>query len=271
MKRVRSSLLAIVALAGFASASAAQQSSASAKPSIVLVHGAFADASAWSRVIPILERDGYYVIAVENALQSLADDIATTRRAIDALKGPVVAVGHSYGGAVISGAAAGAANVKALVFIAALAPEANEPVNAFLDKYPAPLGKALRPDAGGYLYIDRAMLHDVFARDVSAAEARVMAATQKPINGAAFTATIPNAAWKTIPSWYLVAREDRAINPELERFFAKRMNAHTVEVTSSHVPFLSHPKVVAKLIEEAARAVANRWVGGAEPVTRIGL
>ena len=180
----------------------AQSSSKStAKPTIVLVHGAFADGSAWQRVIPILERDGYTVIAVQNALASLAGDVETTKRVIDAQKGPVVAVGHSYGGAVITGAAAGNANVKALVYIAAFAPEAGEPIGAFNEKYPSALGPALRPDAAGFLYIDRAQFRDVFAKDVSLAETRVMAATQKPVSGSVFGASVERPAWKTIPAW----------------------------------------------------------------------
>jgi pimeloyl-ACP methyl ester carboxylesterase len=228
-----------------------------AKPTIVLVHGAFADGTGWQYVIPILERDGYTVIAVQNPLASLAGDVETTKRVIDAQKGPVVVVGHSYGGAVITGAAAGNANVKALVYIAAFAPDAGEPIGAFGEKYPSALGQALRPDAAGFLYVDRAQFRDVFARDVSATEASVMAAAQKPIIGSVFGASVEQAAWKAIPSWYLVAQEDRAINPELERFYAKRMGATTSEIKSSHVPFVSHPREVARLIERAAGAAAK--------------
>jgi pimeloyl-ACP methyl ester carboxylesterase len=227
-------------------------STSSARPTIVLVHGAFADALGWQYVIPILEKDGYYVIAVENPLTSLSDDIATTKRVIDAQKAPVVLVGHSYGGAVITGAASGAPNVKAVVYLAAFAPEANEPVGALGEKYPAPLGAALRPDAAGFLYVDRAMFRDVFARDLPENQTRVMAATQKPISGLVFAATVPAPAWKTIPSWYLVSQEDRAINPDAERFYAKRMGATTREVKASHVAFISHPNTVARFIEQAA-------------------
>lgn len=224
------------------------------KPTIVLVHGAFADGTGWQHVIPLLEQEGFRVIAVQNALVSLAGDVETTKRVIDDQKGPVVAVGHSYGGAVITGAAGGNANVKALVYIAAFAPEAGEPIDAFLGKYPSALGSALRPDTAGFVYIDRERFHDLFAKDVSAVEARVMAAAQKPINGNVFGASVQTAAWKTIPSRYLVAREDRAINPELQRFYAKRMNAKTSEIETSHVPFISQPQAVARLIQEAATA-----------------
>src|SRR5215469_9800734 len=138
---------------------------------IVLVHGAFVDGSSWQKVIPILQSDGYTVMAVQNPLTSLPDDVATTKRVIDAQEDPVVVVGHSYGGAVITEAAAGNPNVKALVYLSAFAPEAGEAIGAFGEKYPAPLGPTLRPDAAGFLYIDRAQLRDVFARDVSATEA----------------------------------------------------------------------------------------------------
>ena len=224
----------------------------SALPTIVLVHGAFADGTGWQRLIPILEHDGYSVIAVQNPLSSLSADIATTKRVIDAQQGKVVVVGHSYGGAVITGAAFGNANVMALVYLAAFAPDANEPVAAFNDHYPSALGPALRPDAAGFLYIDRSSFHEVFAADVNKSDAEVMAVTQKPINNTAFAASVPAPAWRTIPSWYLVSTEDRAINPDLERFYAKRMGASTTEIRASHVAFISHPEEVARFIERAA-------------------
>jgi pimeloyl-ACP methyl ester carboxylesterase len=225
------------------------------KPTIVLVHGAFADGSAWQDVVPLLQRRGYRVIAVQNSLAMLAEDVATTKRVIDAetRKGrPVVAVGHSYGGAVITGAAAGNANVKALVFIAAFAPDANEPVGAYNEKYPSALGTALVPDAAGFLYIDVAKYHDVFAADVPTRQTRVMAVAQRPVHGSVLAQSLPAAAWRTIPSWYLVAQDDQAISPQLERFYAKRMNARTSEIKASHLPLISHPQRVAALIDEAA-------------------
>ena len=251
-------LAAIRAVSPHAAFAQASAGTAAPKPTIVLVHGAFADAMSWARVIPILHRDGYHVVAVENPLTSFDVDVATTRRVIEAQKGAVVAVGHSYGGAVITAATAASTNVSALVFVAALAPDSGEAVAAFLEKYPAPLGKALVPDAAGFLSIDRAKLRDVFAADLPVAETEVMAATQKPINGASFQASSNAVAWKRIPSWFLVAKQDRAIDPELERFYAARMHATTVEINSSHVPFLSHPAAVARLIEQAASARAPR-------------
>ncbi len=145
------------------------------KPSIVLVHGAWADGTSWQHVIPLLEQDGYTVTAVQNPLTSAADDVATTKRVIDAQPGPVVVVGHSYGGAAMTGAAAGNPNVKALVYLAAFAPEVGEPVGAYLEKYPTPLGTGLAPDSAGFIYIDRSKFNEIFAKDVNPAEQRVMA------------------------------------------------------------------------------------------------
>src|SRR5438309_10419008 len=157
----RTTRILFAVLAGLAGSLGAQ--SPAAKPTIVLVHGAFADGSSWSRVIPILQRDGYTVIAVQNPLTSLAADVETTKRVVDAQKGPVVLVGHSYGGAVITQAAAGSSNVKALVYVAAFAPEVGEPIGKFGEQYPAPLGTGFRPDKAGFLYIDPARFHELFA------------------------------------------------------------------------------------------------------------
>src|SRR5262245_5562678 len=228
------------------------------KPTIVLVHGAFANASGWSEVISRLQRQGYNVVAVENPLSGLAADVATTKRLVDAQPGNVVLVGHSYGGAVISGASAGDPKVKALVFVSAFAPEANEPLKTVGAKFPAPpLNAALKPDAAGFLYIDTVKFHDVFAADLPPAQTRVMAVTQKPLASAVFDQANPGAGWKTVPTWFIVAKNDHAINPDAERFYAKRANAKTTEVESSHVIFLSHPDAVVKVIVDAATAAAR--------------
>ena len=228
---------------------------AQSKPTIVLVHGAFADALGWSDVIGRLQKRGYNVVAVENTLTGLPADVATTKRLIDAQPGDVVLVGHSYGGAVISGASAGDLKVKALVFVAAFAPDANESINAVSKKFPLPpLNAALKPDAAGFVYVDTAKVHDVFAADLPHAQTRIVAATQKPLAGAAFDQTNPGAGWKNIPSWFIVAKKDRAINPDAERFYAKRANGKTTEVESSHVVFLSHPDLVVNVIVDAATA-----------------
>ncbi|KAB8315408.1 alpha/beta hydrolase [Tolypothrix campylonemoides VB511288] len=226
------------------------------KPLIVLVHGSWADATSWQHVIPLLQQDGYTVTAVQNPLTSLADDIATTKRVIDAQQRPVVVVGHSYGGAVITAAAAGNPQVKALVYIAGWAPEPGESVSQLIGSYaPPPLSTAIVADTAGFLYIDREKFHEVFAKDVSTVEAQVMAVTQKPAASTAFDQSVDSAAWKTIPSWYLVSQEDQAINPELQRFMANRIGAKTTEIKASHVSYISHPREVAELIEAASSAV----------------
>jgi len=256
-------VLAAFPVRGQSSSSAAKSRSAGKapaganRPTIVLVHGAFADGTGWQRVIPILQRDGYEVVAVQNPLASLAGDVETTKRVVDAVKGSVVLVGHSYGGAVITGAAAGSSNVKALVYLAAFAPEGGEPIGAFGQQYPTALGAALKPDAAGFLSIDAAKFHELFAADLPVAETRVAAAVQKPIIGSAFGSSVDYVAWKNIPSWYLVSEDDKALNPNLERFYAKRMGAKTSEIKASHVAFLSHPVVVTRLIEQAAGAAGH--------------
>jgi len=227
------------------------------KTSIVLVHGAFADGSSWNKVIPLLEAEGFTVTAVQNPLKSLSEDVATTKRLLDAQKGDVVLVGHSYGGAVITEAAAGNSKVKALVYVAAFAPDAGETLGALGERFPAPpLGTAVVPDSAGFLYIDRAKVADVFANDLPKEEAALLAATQKPLAAAIFGEPLKAAAWKSIPSWYVVSTQDKAINPDLERFMAKRMNAKTKELKASHVSFISNAPEIAKVIESAAASIA---------------
>jgi pimeloyl-ACP methyl ester carboxylesterase len=225
------------------------------KTCVVLVHGAFADASSWRKVIPLLEKDGFTVNGVQIPLKSLADDVATTKRVIDAQKDDVILVGHSYGGAVITDAAAGNAKVKALVYVAAFVPDEGETLGGLIERFsPSPLGTALMPDSAGYLYIDRTKFQNVFANDLPENEAAVLAATQKPIAGAIFGEDVKAAAWKTIPSWYVVSTQDNAINPDLERFMAKRIGAQMKEIKASHVGFISQPAEIAKVIEAAAAA-----------------
>ena len=229
---------------------------------IILVHGAFADGSGWGNVIPLLEKRGFEVIAVQNPLTSFADDVATTRRVIDAQAGSVILVGHSYGGAVITTAALDRKNVKALVYVAAFGPDEGENLQKLLEEYPSKIGSALVPDAAGFLYIDRKKFAEVFAADVSERDLSILAAAQKPINSQTFGQKYETPAWKSIPSWYLVANEDQAINPALQRIFAERMRATTREVKSSHVPFVSNPETVTGIIAEAADAVSTRAAAG---------
>jgi pimeloyl-ACP methyl ester carboxylesterase len=249
----------ILALGTLVATAGAQQGSQMAKPTIVLVHGAWADGSSWQHVIPILVRDGYNVVSSANPLSSVDADVAVAKRLIDAQKGPLVVVGHSYGGAIITGAAANNPNVKALVYLAAFAPDVGETMGAVASKYPpSPANKAASPDAAGFLWLDRAKFHDVFCADVPQAEALIMSITQRPLSSVVFGQAQTVAAWKQVPSWFVVAKNDMAIDPEQERFYAKRMNAHTTEIASSHVVMISHAAEVTKIIEEAARtAVAN--------------
>lgn len=228
------------------------------KANIVLVHGAFANASGWGPVIAQLQKDGYNVTAVENPLASLEGDVATTKRVIQAQTGPIIVVGHSYGGAVITGAAAGEPNVKALVYVAGYMPDAGETLGSLSEKFaPTPLRSALVPDAAGFLYVDRAKFHHAFCADLPESEARIMAASQKPLHNSTFAATLPVAAWKTIPSYFVLPTDDLTINPDLHRFVAKRAGSKVTEIKASHVVFISHAKEVAKVIEQAAEAAVK--------------
>jgi pimeloyl-ACP methyl ester carboxylesterase len=231
------------------------------KPTVVLVHGAFADSSSWNAVVAKLERDGYPVIGVANPLRDLAGDSAYLSSVLDTIPGPVVLVGHSYGGAVITDGAAGHANVKALVYIAAFAPDQGESGLAILGRYPGsqlPPALVARPFPGGQdAYIDQAAFQQVFAADVPAGQARLMASTQRPVALAAFAEPSSAPAWKTIPSWYLVAGADQAIPPAAEQAMAQRAHAHTVVVPdASHAVLVSHPEATANLIEAAAQATS---------------
>jgi pimeloyl-ACP methyl ester carboxylesterase len=201
MRNIIATILALAALNGLGA------QARGAKPTIVLVHGAFADASGWSDVIDRLQKQGYNAVAVQNPLSSLATDVETTKRLVDAQPGDVVLVGHSYGGAVISGASAGDSKVKALVYISAFAPDANEPVGAIGAKYPAPLlNKSLVVDSAGFAYIDTAKFHASFAADLPVAKTRIMAVTQKPLSTGVFKESNSGAGWKTIRSWFLVSK-----------------------------------------------------------------
>jgi len=220
---------------------------------VVLVHGAFADGSSWGNVIPLLEKHGFKVIAVQNPLTSFADDVATTRRVIDAESGSVILVGHSYGGAVITTAALDRKNVSALVYIAAFGPDEGENLQTLLKEYPSKISSALVPDAAGFLYIDRNRFAEVFAADVTETVLSIMSATQKPINSQTFGQKYDTPAWKTIPSWYLVATEDRMIPPPAQRAMAERAGAVVTETPASHAVYVSKPDAVSDLIEQAAR------------------
>lgn len=235
---------------------------APAKPTVVLVHGAFADASSWNGVVKILEHDGYSVIAAANPLRSVKSDGAAVSALLTSIKAPVVLVGHSYGGNVISEAANRHANVKALVYVSAFAPETGETVAELAGKFPgSTLGPTLAApvplaDGGKDLYIQQDKFHDQFAADVSTADAALMAATQRPVTEAALNEKFGTPAWKHIPSWYIYGDQDKNIPPQAMAFMAKRAQAKAVDVVkgASHVLMVSHPEPVARLIEQAAQA-----------------
>src|SRR5271169_2437815 len=224
---------------------------------VVLVHGAFADGSGWEAVAKILEKDGYRVSVAQPPETSYADDVKYTRAAIDAMGGPVVLVGHSYGGSIIT-EAGNDPNVAALVYISAFALDEGESCASIEQAVPQ-ASKAFKPDSNGNWWIEQEHFAADFAADLPKEQAQFMAISQVPISTDAFTHKVSKPAWKSKPTWYMVATADRSINPEQERMMAKRAGATTVEVNSSHVAYMSHPRETAKLIEEAAtRAHANQ-------------
>jgi pimeloyl-ACP methyl ester carboxylesterase len=225
------------------------------KTNVVLVHGAWADGSTWSKVIPLLDKKGFDVTAVQLPLTSLADDIVVTRNALAAQKGKTILVGHSYGGAVITGAANDAPNVTALVYIAAFGLDECESLEDLSKQGTPPAGAAqIRPDEHGFLWIDRDGFAQAFAADVDPDEAHIMAVTQRPLSIKSFVAKSGPPAWKHIPSWYLVSSNDRMIPPQAEELMAKRMGATVRTVAASHASMVSHPREVADIIAAAAEA-----------------
>jgi pimeloyl-ACP methyl ester carboxylesterase len=221
---------------------------------VVLVHGAFADGSGWEAVAKILEKDGYTVSVAQPPETSYADDQKYTKAAIDAMGGPVVLVGHSYGGSIIS-EAGNDPNVAALVYIAAFALDEGDSCASIEQALPQ-ASKAFKPDSNGNWWIDETHFAADFAADIPPAESHYMAISQVPISTDSFTHKVTSPAWKTKPTWYMVATADRSINPDQERMMAKRAKAKTVEVNASHVAYMSHPKETAKLIEEAATSAS---------------
>ncbi|MGD0557283.1 MAG: alpha/beta hydrolase [Streptosporangiaceae bacterium] len=226
------------------------------RPNIVLVHGAWADGSSWSGVIERLQAGGYHVTAPQFPLSSLADDVARLREVLDLQDGPTVIAGHSYGGQIITALGTDAPNAAALVYIAAFAIDEGESLGALLSQGPTPPALAhLSTDKQGFGWLPEDDYLSHFAADVDPVRAKVMHATQQALAGSTFTDVMGTPAWKSLPSWYLVATEDQAIPPDAERAFATRMGATTIEVPSSHVAMVSHPDEVTRLIESAAAAL----------------
>ena len=236
----------------------AQTKSPQGVRNIVIVHGAWADASSWSKVIPLLQAKGLHVVAVQNPLTSLADDVGATKRAITSQDGPVLLVGHSYGGAVIT-EAGNDPKVVGLVYVAAFAPSEGESVASVTRLFPpAPLAAEVRADADGFLTVTAKGIAEDFAQDLPDNEKQLLTATQGSTAAAVFETTITTAAWKTKPSWCVITSNDRVVPPELQKAEAAEMRATSITVPSGHVPMLSHPKEVAGLIEQAAAKAGSR-------------
>ena len=250
MKTVQRFKLAAAALA-IGLSFAAGTASAADKPSVVIVHGAFADGSDWAKVIPLLQAKGLHVVAVQNPLTSLEDDVAVAKRAIDAQPGKVVLVGHSWGGSVITEAGAND-KVSSLVYVAAFAPDAGQNSAELGKDYPAAPGFAhIKADASGFLTLTKEGMARHFAQDLPAAATSVMTATQGPILGKSFEQKLTVAAWKTKPSWYVVTSADHMIQPALQRDMARKIGATVTTLNSSHVPQQSQPAKVAQVILDA--------------------
>lgn len=257
MNKVFATLALTAAMFGATAAFAAP-----VKPTVVLVHGAFADSSSWNGVVKNLEKDGYPVIAAANPLRSVKGDAQSVSDVLASVKTPVVLVGHSYGGPVISEAAYGNANVKALVYVAAFAPEKGETAAELSGRFPgSTLGPTLSApvelaDGGKDLYIQQDKFHDQFAADVSPADAKLMAATQRPVTVAALNEAATEPAWKTVPSYFVYGDQDKNIPAQALAFMAERAHSKQTVVVkgASHVVMVSNPKAVASLIETAAAA-----------------
>jgi pimeloyl-ACP methyl ester carboxylesterase len=223
------------------------------RPNIVLVHGAWADGSSWGGVIERLQTDGFRVMAPQFPLTALADDVARLRQVLDMQDGPTVVAGHSYGGQIMTALSEDAPNVVGLVYIAAFGLDQGESLGQLLSQGPVTPSLAhLFTDARGFGWLSEEDFVEHFAADVDSTRAHVMYAVQQPLASSAFTDVMGVPAWKSLPSWYLVAQNDEAIPPEAERQFATRMGATTTEIPSSHVPMVSHPAEVAQLIAKAA-------------------
>jgi pimeloyl-ACP methyl ester carboxylesterase len=227
-------------------------------PNIVLVHGAWADGSSWSGVVEQLQAGGYKVTAPQFPMTSLADDVARLRQVLTLQDGPTIVAGHSYGGQIMTALGPDTSNVSALVYVAAFGLDEGESLGALLSQ--GPVTPALQHqfvDDKGFIWLAEEDFTNHFAADVDPTRSKVMFAVQQPLASSAFADVMGVPAWKSLPSWFLIATEDEAIPPEVERMFAQRMGATVVEVPSSHVAMVSHPKEVVQLIQMAASAVNN--------------
>jgi pimeloyl-ACP methyl ester carboxylesterase len=260
IKLVRNGLAACAALLTIISPAvkaAAQMQSAAAVKTVILIHGAWADGSSWSKVIPLLQAKGLHVVAAQIPLTSFADDVSATQRAIALEDGPVLLVGHSYGGAVIT-EAGNDPKVAGLVYVSAVAPDKGESAFALITSVPTPVGSELRPDKSGFLKLTPKGIAEDFAQDLSAEEIAILTATQVPTSVAAMKGEVTVPAWQSKPSWYIIAANDRAISPDLEAAQAKRAGATTTTAPSSHVIMLAQPSKVADVIFDAASKASSK-------------
>ena len=236
----------------------------STNTTIILVHGGWADGSSWGKVITTLKNAGHRVIAVQLPLHNSADDIATVKRAIELAGGPVLLVGHSYGGFVITNAGSNNPNVTGLVYVAAFAPDEGQSLGTFVTPAMLPPG-ILIADSAGLTYINPDMFHDAFAQDVNTTEADIMAIAQKPFNQSIFGEPSGPPAWKQLKTWYQVSDSDHMIPPDTQRMFAQRMNATTISIDTSHASYVAHPDEIAQLILDAAGGGAITGAAGTTP------
>jgi pimeloyl-ACP methyl ester carboxylesterase len=223
---------------------------------IVLVHGLWADGSSWNKVIPILQNAGHRVIAVQLPAHSLADDVETIKRAIELAGGPTILVAHSYGGFEITNAAYNNQNVTGLVYVAAFAPDEGESAVNFVPVESLPPG-LLVFDSGGFAYLNPKMFHGAFVQDANVSEAETLAVVQKPAHQSLFTEKSGPPAWKQLPTWFAVSENDHIIPPDAQRNFARRMNATTISLNSSHASLVTHPDEIAELILNATKGVTK--------------
>jgi pimeloyl-ACP methyl ester carboxylesterase len=252
MSKIANRFIAAVALLATSATISAAPAPERATRNIVIVHGAFVDGSGWRAVRDILVKDGYRVSIVQEPLTGLADDVAATKRVLDQQDGPVTLVGHSYGGSVISIAGADP-KVSRLVYVAAFQPDIGETAGQLISKFDPP-NDAVQPAGEGYLQLDPAKFATAFAADVPTAVSGFMAASQFPIAAASFGAPTTAAAWRTKPSFAILTSQDRAVNPDLQRWMYERSGAKVTTVAASHAVYMSQPKVVARVIEEAANS-----------------
>ncbi|HSY36592.1 MAG TPA: alpha/beta hydrolase [Acidobacteriaceae bacterium] len=257
VRNVVATCVALLALVVPAAKATGQTPSTARVKTVLLIHGAWADGSSWSKVIPLLEAKGLHVVAVQIPLTSFADDVAATQRAIALEDGPVLLVGHSYGGAVIT-EAGNDPKVAGLVYVSAVAPDQGESTFGLITSVATPIGTELRPDKSGFLKLTPKGIAEDFAQDLSPKEIAILTATQVPVSVAAMKGEVTVPAWKTKPSWYIIAANDRAISPVLEAAQAKRIGATTTTARSSHVIMLAQPAKVAGVIFEAASKAGSK-------------